>query len=340
MPKVKKKILVTGGAGFIGSALIREVSTQTDHDICNIDKLTYASDIQALSAVENKSNYQFHQVDISDDEGVREVIFNFQPDTIFHLAAETHVDRSIDSPDEFLVTNVLGTHNLLKASLAYWESLPTQMAHQFRFHHVSTDEVYGDLGAHGSMFTERSAYCPSSPYSASKASSDHLVHSWHRTYGLPVLITNCSNNYGPYQHREKLIPKVIENAIQGKEIPVYGNGQQIRDWLFVEDHVSALLIIAEKAMPGSSYNISGNNTFSNLQVIEKICTLLENTLPRGRKNSTNFSDLICFVADRPGHDVKYALDASKLEHDLGWQPTQTFESGLAKTVKWYVDHLA
>ena len=339
MPEAKK-ILVTGGAGFIGSALIRKILTQTNHVVCNVDKLTYAADLNSLSKVKNNNDYHFYQLDISVEETVREVIFDFQPDIIFHLAAETHVDRSIISSDEFITTNIIGTHNLLKISLEYWMRLPSEIASKFRFHHISTDEVFGDLGLCDKKFTEQSPYCPSSPYSASKASSDHLVHTWHRTHGLPVLITNCSNNYGPFQNNEKLIPKVIENAIKGMQIPVYGNGQQIRDWLFVEDHVAALLLVAENAAPGSRYNISGNNTFSNIQVIEMICELLENMIPKNSRNYGSLSTLIHFVPDRPGHDVKYALDASKLERELCWLPKQTFETGLEKTVKWYFDCLA
>jgi dTDP-glucose 4,6-dehydratase len=331
-----KNVLVTGGAGFIGSALIRQLLKLTEHSICNLDKLTYAANPAALTEVQHKNKYQFYKIDITNSEDVQNIIFKFQPDIIYHLAAETHVDRSIDSSDAFMLTNVLGTHNLLKASLAYWESLSETKAIKFRFHHISTDEVYGDLGKHGGVFKEESPYHPSSPYSASKASSDHLVRAWYRTYGLPILITNCSNNYGPFQHCEKLIPKVITNVIRGEEIPVYGNGQQIRDWLYVDDHADALILIAEKATVGSTYNISGNNTFSNLQVIEKICELLEKEIPKEHRGYAQFDELIRFIEDRPGHDIKYALDAQKLETELHWKPKESFENGLEKTVKWFV----
>lgn len=334
-----KNVLVTGGSGFIGSALIRRLSRSTKYSICNLDKLTYASNPIALTDVQHKSTYKFYQIDILNLQGVQKIIFEFQPDIIYHLAAETHVDRSIESSDLFLQTNVLGTHNMLKAGLAYWESLSKRKAEQFRFHHVSTDEVYGDLGKYGRFFTEKSPYYPSSPYSASKASSDHLVRAWHRTYGLPVLITNCSNNYGPFQNSEKLIPKVITNAICGETIPVYGNGKQKRDWLYVDDHADALMVIAEKASMGSTYNISGNNTLTNLQVIQNICKLLERLMPKNYRGHSQFDKLIRFVEDRPGHDIKYSLDAKKLERDLHWKPKETFETGLEKTVKWFVDQM-
>ena len=334
-----KNVLVTGGAGFIGSALIRHLLKFTEHSICNLDKLTYAANPAALIGAQHTDKYQFYQIDITNLEDVKTVIFKFQPDIIYHLAAETHVDRSISSSDAFLLTNVLGTHNLLKVSLAYWESLSEKKADQFRFHHISTDEVYGDLGKHGGVFTEESSYHPSSPYSASKASSDHLVRAWYRTYGLPILVTNCSNNYGPFQHCEKLIPKVITNAIQGKVIPIYGNGQQIRDWLYVDDHVNALVLIAENGGLGETYNISGNNIYPNLHVIKKIFELLRKEIPSEQRVHPNFNELIRFVKDRPGHDVKYALESLKLETELHWKPKESFETGLQKTVKWFVNQM-
>ena len=328
------RILVTGGAGFIGSALIRHLILDTEHSVLNLDKLTYAGNLESLAAVEDNPRYQFLQADIADRERVSEALLEFQPDAIMHLAAESHVDRSIDGPAEFIQTNIVGTYQLLEATRAYWQSLPVERREAFRFHHISTDEVYGDLHGVDDLFTETTPYAPSSPYSASKASSDHLVRAWQRTYGLPVLITNCSNNYGPYHFPEKLIPLVILNALDGKPLPVYGDGSQIRDWLFVEDHARALFKVVSEGVVGETYNIGGHNEKQNLEVVHTICDLLDEMVPK----AGSYRDQITYVADRPGHDRRYAIDASKMSAELDWQPEETFESGIRKTVQWYLDN--
>ena len=326
------KILVTGGAGFIGSSLVRHLIQNTSHQVLNLDKLTYAGNLASLGDVASSERYSFVEGDICDRELLDLTLSQFQPDAIMHLAAESHVDRSIDGPAAFVETNVIGTYTLLEACRAYWAGLETPQHDVFRFHHISTDEVYGDLDGTDALFTEDTPYAPSSPYSASKASSDHFVRAWGRTYGLPILITNCSNNYGPYHFPEKLIPLVIINAIHGKSLPVYGDGQQVRDWLFVEDHARALLKVLEKGIVGETYNIGGHNERTNLEVVNTICALLDELVP----SDAPHADLIAFVTDRPGHDLRYAIDASKIERDLGWVPEETFESGLRKTVEWYL----
>ena len=331
------KILVTGGAGFIGSALIRYIIQSTDHRVLNIDLLTYAGNLESLAAAERSDRYEFAQADICDREMVGQHFERFNPDLVLHLAAESHVDRSIDSPGEFLNTNIIGTSVMLEEARRHWTGLPEHRKGQFRFHHISTDEVYGDLGPEG-LFTETTPYAPSSPYSASKAASDHLVRAWHRTYGLPVVITNCSNNYGPYQFPEKLIPLMILNALEGKPLPIYGDGQQIRDWLFVDDHVRALLRVAEIGKLGETYNIGGFNELTNLHVVHTICDLLEELAPKKPGEISFYRDLVTFVKDRPGHDVRYAIDASKIEADLGWRPEETFETGIRKTIEWYLNN--
>ncbi len=333
------RILVTGGAGFIGSALIRHLILDTEHSVLNLDKLTYAGNLEALAEVDTSDRYRFLQADIADRERVSEALLEFQPDAIMHLAAESHVDRSIDGPAEFIQTNIVGTYQLLEAARAYWQTLPVERREAFRFHHISTDEVYGDLHGVDDLFTETTPYAPSSPYSASKASSDHLVRAWQRTYGLPVLITNCSNNYGPYHFPEKLIPLVILNALDGKPLPVYGNGTQVRDWLFVEDHARALFKVVSEGKVGETYNIGGHNEQKNIDVVRGICALLEELAPQKPAGIERFEDLITFVKDRPGHDLRYAIDASKIERELGWVPQETFETGLRKTVQWYLNNL-
>ncbi|MBB3102596.1 dTDP-glucose 4,6-dehydratase [Azomonas macrocytogenes] len=332
------RLLVTGGAGFIGSALIRHLIRNTEHHVLNLDKLTYAGNLESLAEIEGDPRYQFIEADIADHERVSEALLQFQPDAIMHLAAESHVDRSIDGPAAFIQTNIVGTYQLLEATRAYWLSLPENRRAAFRFHHISTDEVYGDLHGVDDLFTETTPYAPSSPYSASKASSDHLVRAWHRTYGLPVLITNCSNNYGPYHFPEKLIPLVILNALEGKKLPVYGDGSQIRDWLFVEDHARALLKVVSEGKVGETYNIGGHNEQKNIDVVRGICALLEELAPNKPAGLERYEDLITFVKDRPGHDLRYAIDASKIERDLGWVPQETFQTGLRKTVQWYLDN--
>ncbi|MFK7823944.1 MAG: dTDP-glucose 4,6-dehydratase [Oligoflexales bacterium] len=329
------RILVTGGAGFIGSTLVRYLVTERKFDVLNIDSLTYAGNLSSLSAVEGKSNYRFSQTDINDFNGISEIFAKFQPDCIFNLAAESHVDKSIDSPDAFINTNINGTYNLLKCSLSYFNSLDIDKKAKFRFIHVSTDEVYGSLKENG-KFDENSPYCPNSPYSASKASSDHLVRAWFETFNLPTIVTNCSNNYGPYQLPEKLIPLMILNAMNGIELPVYGEGLNIRDWLYVEDHVDALCLVMEKGRVGENYNIGANNELRNIDLVNKICDLLDRVVPR--KNKTSRQDLIKFVRDRPGHDYRYAIDSSKIVQELGFFPKTTFESGLEKTIMWYLSN--
>ncbi len=330
------RILVTGGAGFIGSAVIRHLIQNTSDIVCNVDKLTYAGNLDSLIDVENNSRYQFEKVDICDTHALTTVFEKFQPDAVMHLAAESHVDRSIDGPAEFIQTNIVGTYQLLEVCRQYWNTLPHVQKQEFRFHHISTDEVYGDLEGTTDLFTEQTPYAPSSPYSASKASSDHLVRAWHRTYGLPVVITNCSNNYGPYHFPEKLIPLVILNALDNKPLPIYGNGQQIRDWLYVEDHARALYTVLTKGKIGETYNIGGHNEKKNIEVVNAICELLDEIQPRADQNS--YKEQIIFVKDRPGHDLRYAIDASKIKDELGWVPEESFETGLRKTVNWYLTH--
>jgi dTDP-glucose 4,6-dehydratase len=332
------KILVTGGAGFIGSAVVRSIINQTDCDVVNIDKLTYAGNLDSLSDVANSKRYRHEQVDICNKKALANVFEQHQPNAVMHLAAESHVDRSIDGPADFINTNIIGTFNLLEAVRYYYDNLNETRKKLFRFHHISTDEVYGDLAGTDNFFTEQTPYSPSSPYSASKAASDHLVRSWGRTYGLPVIITNCSNNYGPCHFPEKLIPHVILNAIHGKPLPIYGDGSQIRDWLYVEDHAKALIRVITEGKIGETYNIGGHNEKTNLEVVKNICELLEELAPNKPAGIKIYQDLISFVKDRPGHDVRYAIDASKIESELGWVPKETFESGLRKTVQWYLDN--
>ena len=331
------KILVTGGAGFIGSAVIRHIIKNTNNQVLNIDKLTYAGNLESLREIDQHSNYQFKQIDICDTEQIIAVIEAFQPHAIMHLAAESHVDRSIDGPAAFIQTNIVGTYTLLEAARKYWMSLESKAQQNFRFHHISTDEVYGDLEGTTDLFTETTSYAPSSPYSASKASSDHLVRAWYRTYGLPVIVTNCSNNYGPYHFPEKLIPLVILNALDAKPLPVYGNGQQIRDWLFVEDHARALYKVVTDGVVGETYNIGGHNEKQNIEVVKTICKILDELKPQA--NGQAYESLITFVKDRPGHDLRYAIDATKIQNELGWTPTETFETGIRKTVQWYLNNL-
>lgn len=367
-----KTIIVTGGAGFIGSAVVRELINNSNHNIVNIDKLTYAGNLQSLVTSDNRlltndhPRYTFEQVDICDALGIKEVFEKHQPDIVMHLAAESHVDRSIDGPGEFIHTNIVGTYTLLDQARAYWNTLEDDKKANFRFHHISTDEVYGDLPhpdeIHGHceeqsdaansqgqstedqalpLFTEKTAYEPSSPYSASKAGSDHLVRAWQRTFGLPTLVTNCSNNYGPYHFPEKLIPLVILNALEGKELPIYGKGNQIRDWLYVEDHARALIKVATEGKIGETYNIGGHNEKQNIEVVKTICDILDSVIPVTDRPSiidSSFQELLTFVADRPGHDMRYAIDATKIQKELGWTPQETFESGIRKTVQWYLDN--
>ena len=330
------KILITGGAGFIGSAVIRHIIKNTQDIAINLDKLTYAGNLESLSKVDNSERYFFENVDICNRIELDRVFQEYQPDMVMHLAAESHVDRSIDGPAAFIETNIVGTYTLLEATRAYWSRLESDKKSAFRFHHISTDEVYGDLEGTDDLFTETTSYSPSSPYSASKASSDHLVRAWQRTYGLPTIITNCSNNYGPYHFPEKLIPLVILNAVEGKPLPVYGNGMQIRDWLFVEDHARALYKVVTEGRVGETYNIGGHNEKSNIEVVKTICTLLEELVPNKPEGVVKYSDLITYVTDRPGHDIRYAIDASKIADELNWQPEETFASGIRKTVEWYL----
>ena len=331
------KILVTGGAGFIGSAVIRHIIQHTNNQVFNIDKLTYAGNLESLKGIDQHPNYQFKQIDICNTEQITAAIDAFQPNAIMHLAAESHVDRSIDGPAAFIQTNIVGTYTLLEAARKYWMKLDTEAQQNFRFHHISTDEVYGDLEGTTDLFTETTSYAPSSPYSASKASSDHLVRAWHRTYGLPVIVTNCSNNYGPYHFPEKLIPLVILNALNAKPLPVYGNGQQIRDWLFVEDHARALYKVVTEGVVGETYNIGGHNEKQNIEVVKTICKILDELKPQ--MNGQAYESLITFVKDRPGHDLRYAIDATKIQKELDWTPTETFETGIRKTVQWYLNNL-
>lgn len=334
------KILITGGAGFIGSAVVRHVIQNTNDSVVNVDKLTYAGNLESLADVANSERYEFEHVDICNRADLGRIFELHQPDAVMHLAAESHVDRSIDGPAAFIETNIVGTYTLLEATRQYWNGLDVEMKNNFRFHHISTDEVYGDLGCSTELFTEETAYDPSSPYSASKASSDHLVRAWFRTYGLPTIITNCSNNYGPYHFPEKLIPLMILNALDGKALPIYGDGKQIRDWLFVEDHARALYQVVTKGDVGETYNIGGHNEKTNIEVVETICSLLEELCPTKPEGIEHYLDLITYVQDRPGHDVRYAIDASKVARDLRWMPEETFETGIRKTVMWYLDNQA
>ena len=334
---MKKKILITGGAGFIGSAVIRHLIDNTNHSVINVDKLTYAGNLESLTSIENSDRYIFEQVDICDAREVKRVFNEQQPDIIMHLAAESHVDRSIDDPDEFIQTNIVGTYVLLKEARNYWESLKGDKKDGFKFHHVSTDEVYGDLeGTEEDGFTEKTSYAPSSPYSAAKASSDHLVRAWQRTYKFPTLITNCSNNYGPYQFPEKLIPLIILNALEGKDLPIYGNGKQIRDWLYVDDHARALLHVALTGKIGETYNIGGHNELQNIDVVKTVCSILDELVPSKLDSIDRYEQLITYVGDRAGHDIRYAIDATKIKMELKWVPDETFATGIRKTVKWYL----
>ncbi|MGQ8819698.1 dTDP-glucose 4,6-dehydratase [Bibersteinia trehalosi] len=330
------KILITGGAGFIGSAVVRHIINHTQDTVINLDKLTYAGNLESLESVANSPRYHFEQVDICNRAELDRVFTQYQPDAVMHLAAESHVDRSIDGPAAFIETNIVGTYTLLEAARNYWNGLPDEKKSAFRFHHISTDEVYGDLEGTDDLFTETTPYAPSSPYSASKASSDHLVRAWLRTYGLPTIVTNCSNNYGPFHFPEKLIPLMILNAISGKKLPVYGNGMQIRDWLFVEDHARALYKVVTEGAVGETYNIGGHNEKANIEVVRTICALLEELVPNKPAGVAKYEDLITYVTDRPGHDVRYAIDAAKIGRELGWTPQETFESGIRKTVEWYL----
>ena len=328
-------VLITGGAGFIGSAVIRHVIRNTDTRVINVDKLTYAGNLESLDGADRDPRYAFEQVDICDRAELERVFAEHKPDAIMHLAAESHVDRSIDGPAAFIETNIVGTYNLLDVARHYWQSLDEKRRDGFRFHHVSTDEVYGDLENPEELFTEQTSYAPSSPYSASKASSDHLVRAWRRTFGLPTLITNCSNNYGPYQFPEKLIPLMILNALEGKPLPVYGEGKQVRDWLYVEDHAEALWLVLNEGKPGQTYNIGGHNEKQNIEVVHTLCALLDELAP---SKHSPYIQQITHVADRPGHDLRYAIDAGKIGRELGWTPKETFETGLRKTVQWYLDN--
>jgi dTDP-glucose 4,6-dehydratase len=332
-----KTILVTGGAGFIGSALIRHLIAHTEHRVVNVDCLTYAGNLDSVASVAANPRYRFEKANICDADAMRRIFDKHQPDGVIHLAAESHVDRSIDGPGAFVETNVVGTSMLLIEARRHWSALPAERRDAFRFHHVSTDEVFGSLGETG-LFTESSPYQPNSPYSASKAASDHLVRAWHHTYGLPTLLTNCSNNYGPNHFPEKLIPLMILNALEGKALPVYGNGQQIRDWLYVDDHARALTLVFERGTPGEEYNVGGRNERRNLEVVKTICGLLDQMRPSRPGGITSYEDLITYVQDRPGHDLRYAIDATKLETQLGWRALETFETGIAKTVRWYLDN--
>jgi dTDP-glucose 4,6-dehydratase len=336
MPQQNLRVMVTGGSGFIGSAVCRHLAGQNDIALLNFDKLTYAASPASLAMLEGKADYQFVQGDVADADAVSRAIKAFRPNVIMHLAAESHVDRSITGPGEFVQTNIVGTYVMLQAALEYWRALDGAEKETFRFHHISTDEVFGSLGAEG-LFSETTPYDPRSPYSASKASSDHLARAWHHTYGLPVVVSNCSNNYGPYHFPEKLIPLVTLNALEGKPLPVYGKGDNVRDWLHVEDHARALHLIATKGVPGESYNVGGRNERTNLQVVEAICDVLDELRPLAGHARR---ELITFVTDRPGHDARYAIDATKLETELGWKAQETFETGLRKTVQWYLDNEA
>lgn len=331
------KIIITGGAGFIGSAVIRHIIQTTNHEVLNVDKLTYAGNLESLSLVDQNPRYHFSQTDICDRVELDKLFEIFQPDAVMHLAAESHVDRSISGPYTFIKTNIIGTYTLLEVARKYWLQLDEKRQAEFKFHHISTDEVYGDLEGTTDLFTETTSYAPSSPYSASKASSDHLVRAWHRTYGLPTIVTNCSNNYGSYHFPEKLIPLVILNALEGKSLPIYGKGDQIRDWLFVEDHARALYKVVTEGVVGQTYNIGGHNEKQNIEVVKTICKILNELKPQS--NGQQYESLITFVKDRPGHDLRYAIDATKIGNELGWKPKETFETGIRKTVEWYLNNL-
>lgn len=337
-------ILITGGAGFIGSAVVRHIIENTDESIVNVDCLSYAGNLDSVASVADNSRYHFVQANICDAQAMADVFAKYQPTSVMHLAAESHVDRSIDGPSDFIQTNIIGTFTLLEAARKFWSSLTDDKKAAFRFHHISTDEVYGDLEGTDDLFTEETSYEPSSPYSASKASSDHLVRAWHRTYGLPVIVTNCSNNYGPYHFPEKLIPHVILNALDAKPLPVYGDGSQIRDWLFVEDHARALYKVVTEGVIGETYNIGGHNEKKNIEVVQTLCAILDELKPISgnpafaSSSHTHYASLITFVKDRPGHDVRYAIDASKIERELGWVPMESFETGIRKTVQWYLSN--
>lgn len=331
-----KTLVITGGAGFIGSAVISHIITNTNHFVVNVDKLTYAGNLESLTSIERDARYVFEQVDICDAEEVKRVLNQYQPNIIMHLAAESHVDRSIDGPGEFIQTNIVGTYILLEEARSYWSDLSADKKDSFRFHHVSTDEVYGDLKGSCDLFTEETPYAPSSPYSASKASSDHLVRAWQRTFKLPTLITNCSNNYGPYQFPEKFIPLMILNALKGKNLPIYGNGKQIRDWLYVDDHARALLHVALTGEVGQTYNIGGQNELQNIDVVKTICSILDELVPSRFDGIQQYKQLIRNVDDRAGHDVRYAIDASKIADKLNWTPSETFQTGIKKTIEWYI----
>jgi dTDP-glucose 4,6-dehydratase len=332
------KLLITGGAGFIGSAVIRHIIDNTNHSVVNVDKLTYASNLESLESVKNSDRYSFEQVDICDAAKIKRVFNENQPDVVMHLAAESHVDRSIDGPGEFIQTNIVGTYVLLEGARDYWSNLSNDKKDSFRFHHVSTDEVYGDLESTDDLFTEETSYAPSSPYSATKASSDHLVRAWQRTFGLPTLITNCSNNYGPYQFPEKLIPLIILNALEGKDLPIYGNGKQIRDWLYVDDHARALVHVALTGEISETYNIGGHNELQNIEVVRIVCSILDELVPSKLDSIDRYEQLITYVDDRAGHDVRYAIDATKIADELNWTPDETFATGIKKTVQWYLDN--
>lgn len=332
------KILITGGAGFIGSTVVRHIINYTQDTVINLDKLTYAGNLESLESVAGSERYYFEQVDICDRAKLDSVFTQYQPEAVMHLAAESHVDRSIDGPAAFIETNIVGTYTLLEAARNYWNGLSDDKKSTFRFHHISTDEVYGDLEGTDELFTENSPYAPSSPYSASKASADHLVRAWHRTYDLPTIITNCSNNFGPYQYPEKFIPLMISNALQGKPLPIYGNGLQVRDWIFVDDHIRALYRVLTQGKVGESYNIGAYQEKTNIEVVRLICTLLEELAPNKPAAVVKYEDLITYVADRPGHDLRYAIDASKFQGEFGWKPQEDFESGIRKTVEWYLSN--
>lgn len=330
------KIIITGGSGFIGSAVVRHLINETNFTVINIDCLTYAGNQQSIKEVKNSPRFFFENVNICNSQAIKKIFNKYQPDKVMHLAAESHVDRSIDAPSNFIQTNIVGTFTLLEAARSYFISLKKIKRENFLFHHISTDEVYGDLAGTNSMFTEQTPYAPSSPYSASKAASDHLVRAWERTYGLPTIITNCSNNYGPFHFPEKLIPHIIISALKGKPLPIYGNGLQIRDWLYVDDHAKALTKVITEGKSGNTYNIGGHNEKTNIEVVEAICDLLEELVANKPLGVNQYKDLINFVKDRPGHDTRYAIDAAKIYNNLGWRPQETFETGLKKTVKWYL----